>query len=293
MNSFEIYGLAIGANLSYSTASMVFSLYAKRFSSMWINQLKVLVALVAFGTSLYFFEQYAHLAPSSYLLLFLSGFCGLCLGDLFLFRAFTTLGAGRSLVLYSFQPLMLGVYGYFFLAQVFSFNQTLSVICMMICIFIFMLERNKSTGSWDLTSFIWAFLGITLDAIGIMLTRSVYEAEGHLGTFQVNVIRCVGAVVGFLLISPKSYALVYGDFKGLKSKEKSLLLASAFVGCFLSLTMYLAALKHAHVATLTSIAITGPVWVSMLECAYYRRWPNVYLIGAFVFFLTGFYLMIS
>ena len=293
MNSFEIYGLAIGANLSYSTASMVFSLYAKRFSSMWINQLKVLVALLAFGASLYFFESYAHISTNSYLLLFMSGFFGLCLGDLFLFRAFTTLGAGRSLVLYSFQPLMLGIYGYFFLSQVFSINQTLAVICMMICIFIFMLERNKSTGSWDLTSFIWAFLGITLDAIGIMLTRSVYEVEGDLGTFQVNALRCLGAVAGFLLIKPKSYALVFGDFKGLKSGEKSLVLASAFIGCFLSLTMYLAALKHAHVATLTSIAITGPVWVSMLECAYYRRWPNIYLIGAFVFFLTGFYLMVS
>jgi drug/metabolite transporter (DMT)-like permease len=218
---------------------------------------------------------------------------GLCLGDIFLFRAFATLGAGRSLVLFSFQPLMLGIYGYFFLNQIFSLNQTLAVICMIFCICIFMVERNRKTGSWDLKSFLWAFLGITMDAMGVMLTRTAYEFEPSLETFQVNVIRCLGALLGFLLISPKSYAVVLKEVMGLRKREQSLLVGSALCGCFVSLTLYLAALKYAHVGTLTSIAISGPVWVSLLECLYHKRFPNPYLLGAFAFFLTGFYLMVS
>jgi drug/metabolite transporter (DMT)-like permease len=293
LNSLEVYGLAIGSNLSFSTASMVFSIYATRFSSMWINQIKVFTAFVAFAIALMVSKNFVSVGAYPTTLLLLSGLSGLCFGDIFLFRSFATLGAGRSLVLYSFQPLMLGIYGYFFLSQFFSINQTLAVLCMIICIFIFMLERNKSTGSWDVKSFSWAFLGISLDAIGIMLTRSAYEIAPELETFQVNVIRCLGALIGFFLISPKSYAGVFNDFMGLKKREKSLLLASGFFGCFLSLTMYLAALKYAHVGTLTSIAITGPVWVSMLESIYYKKAPNRYLLGAFVFFLTGFYLMLT
>lgn len=292
MSPYEVYGLAIGANLAYSTSSMVFSLYARRFSSMWINQVKVFTAFLAFVLAMLISGRMVPMSGYSTVMLFLSGVAGLCLGDLFLFRAFTTLGAGRSLVLYSFQPLMLGIYGYFFLAQTFSMNQTLAVVCMIICIFIFMLERNQATGSWDIKSFFWAFLGITLDAIGVMLTRSAYESDPNLETFQVNVIRCVGALVGFLLISPKSYLNVAKDVIGLKKRDQSLLFGSAITGCFLSLTMYLAALKYAHVGTLTSIAITGPVWVSLLECVYYKRWPNFYLLAAFSFFLTGFYLMV-
>jgi drug/metabolite transporter (DMT)-like permease len=292
MSTIEVYALAIGANLSYSTASMIFSVYAKRFSSMWINQIKVLLSFIAFLIAMFVSEQFVSLGSASVGYLILSGFAGLCLGDIFLFRAFTTLGPARSLVLYSFQPLMLGLYGYFFLHQVFTTNQTIAVICMVICIFIFMLERNKTTGSWDLKSFIWAFLGISLDAFGVMLTRQAYESNVELQTFQVNVIRCVGALCGFLLISPKSYINVARDFVGLKKREMSLLLGSAIGGCFLSLTMYLAALKYAHVGTLTAIAITGPIWVSLLECLYFRRLPNLYLVGAFCFFLTGFYLMV-
>lgn len=292
MNSLEVYALGIGANLAFSTASMVFSVYAKRFSSMWINQVKVVIAFLCFALAMLVSQKMISIGTYPILLLMLSGLSGLCIGDIFLFRAFATLGAGRSLVLYSFQPLMLGIYGYFFLSQIFSLNQTLAVICMIICIFIFMLERNHSTGSWDMKSFTWAFLGITLDAFGVMLTRSAYELEPGLETFQVNVIRCIGALVGFLLISPKSYLAVFKDVVALRKREISLLMGAAICGCFISLTLYLAALKYAHVGTLTSIGITGPVWVSLLECIYHKRWPNLFLLGAFGFFLTGFYLMV-
>lgn len=225
-------------------------------------------------------------------LLLLSGLAGLCVGDIFLFRAFATLGSGRSLVLYSFEPLLIGLYGYFFLNQIFTLNHTLAVICMIICVFIFMLERNKQSGSWDFKSFMWAFLGIFLDSLGVMLTRSAYEITPGLETFQVNVIRCFGALLGFLLISPKSYLKVASDFKVLLQKDKLLILGAGVCGCFLSLTLYLAALKYAHVGTLASLSITGPVWVALLECVYYRRFPNFYLLSAFAFFLTGFYLMV-
>lgn len=292
MSSFQIYALAIGANLTYSTSSMIFSLYAKRFSASWINQVKVIIAFLAFLLAMLFAGQIVSVTPFVLALLILSGFVGLCAGDIFLFRAFTTLGTARSLVLYSFQPLMLGLYGYFFLGQLFSVNQTLAVMCMMVCIFIFMLERNKTTGLWDLRSFIWAFLGITFDALGVMLTREAYELNPGLETFQVNVIRCLGALLGFLLISPSSYVTVVKDVWSLRKREISLLFTSAICGCFLSLTLYLAALKYAHVGTLTAIAITGPVWVSLLECLYHRRLPNFFLVTAFIFFLTGFYLMV-
>jgi drug/metabolite transporter (DMT)-like permease len=292
LNSFQIYSLAIGANIAFSTASMVFALYARRFSSLWINQVKVATAFLAFVLAMLITGQNATLDLITVTFLLLSGLAGLCIGDLFLFRAYATLGAGRSLVLFSCEPLMLGLYGYFFLGQLFSANQTLSVICMMICVFIFMLERNRLTGSWDLKSFMWAFLGICMDAIGVMLTRSAYEHTPGLETFQVNVIRCIGALLGFLMINPKSYLTVVSDLLTLRKREISLILGASICGCFLSLALYLAALKYAHVGTLTAITITGPVWVAMLESIYYRRLPNFYLLGAFAFFLVGFYLMI-
>jgi drug/metabolite transporter (DMT)-like permease len=292
LNSLQVYILAIGANLTFSTSSMVFTYFAKRFSAMWIAQVKVFIALIAFLVAMAFTGDMASIHPNSLGFLLLSGLVGLCLGDIFLFKAYSTLGASRSLVLFSFEPLLVGIYGFFFLGQIFSLNQTLSVICMIICIFIFMLERNRQLGAWDFKSFGWALLGITLDSIGIMLTRSAYEQSPGLETFQVNAIRCAAAVIGYILISPKSYGRVTKDIFTLTTKQKSLLVGSALFGCFVSLTLYLAALKFAHVGTLTAISITGPIWVSLLECIYHRRLPNPYLVAAFAFFVTGFYLML-
>lgn len=194
--------------------------------------------------------------------------------------------------MFSFEPLMLGLYGYFFLNQVFTINQTLAVMCMVVCIYIFMLERSKLTGNWDVRSFLWAFTGITLDAIGVMMTRSAYEISPDLETFQVNVIRCAGALVGFLIVSPKIYLQFPKDIWNFGYRDKIIIIGASIGGCFLSLALYLAALKYAHVGTLTAISITGPVWVAMLESIYYKKWPNRYLGAAFVFFLMGFYLMV-
>ncbi len=293
LNSFEVYGLAIGANLAYSSASLIYSIYAKRFSSVWINQIKVFTAFVAFVLAMVVTQQFAPVSSTSILLLLLSGLVGLCLGDIFIFKAFTTLGAGRSLVIYSFQPLLLGIYGYFFLSQLFNYQHLTAFLCMLVCVFIFMLERSRAVGHWDLKSFLWAFSGICLDGLGIILTRTAYENDPQLQTFQVNVIRCLGALIGFLLLSPKSFQRLYQDLTQIALKEKTLILSASFVGCFLSLTMYLAALKYAHVGMLTSIAITGPVWVSLLECFYFKKMPGKYLLGAFSFFIIGFYLMIT
>lgn len=293
MSSFLIYALAIGANLAYSSSSMVFSIYARKFNPGWINQVNVTIAGIAFFIAMLISQSYVELNLTAIAFLLLSGFAGLCVGDIFVFRAFTTLGPARSLILYSFQPLLVGVYGYFFLGQVFTSNQTIAVICMMICVFIFMLERNKTTGSWDIRSFVWAGLGISLDAISIMLSREAYEVAPNLEAFQTNFIRCIGAIIAFILISPKSYQVITNDLKVLPKKEISLISGAAFCGCFLSLSMYMTALKFAHVGTLTSISITGPVWVSLLESLYHRKMPNIFLLGAFSFFLFGFYLMVT
>lgn len=293
MSPTQVYGLAIAANLAFSSSSLIFSIYARRFSSWWINQVKVSVAFVAFVIALFSSNQMVSISPTAFALLFMSGLIALCLGDLFLFRAFSTLGAGRTLVIFSFQPLMLGVYGHFFLRQYFTLNQTLSVVCMIICVFIFMLERNKSTGSWDVKSFIWAFVGITLDSMGVMMTRTSFELTPDLQTFQVNVIRCLGALTGLFLLRPKGFLKIAQDLKILSRKELGMLFTACFGGTFLSLTLYLTALKYAHVGTLTSIAITGPVWVSLLECFYYKKMPHPFLWAAFSFFFLGFYLMVT
>ena len=290
MSSSSVYLLALGANFFFSTASLIFSLYAKKFSPWWVNQLKVSIAICLFGLACLYVPT-VDVSYKAIGFLMFSGFIGLCIGDLFLFKAYTTLGAGRSLVLFSFQPLLLGLYGWFFLSQALTLNQGIAVACMIACLFVFILERNKLTGSWDTKSFMWAFTGIFLDASGVMLTREAFEMTQGLDSMQVNFIRCSGALLGFLFIKPKAFITMVGDFVQMKKRESALIVIACVCGTFISLSLYLTALKHAHMASLTAVAITGPVWVSILECFWDKKLPNRYLSTAFALFVLGFYFM--
>jgi threonine/homoserine efflux transporter RhtA len=285
------YFMAMGANLCFGTASIAFSRFAKSHSATWINQLKVSVALFGFLFGFFLFETYTAQPVNGLSYLLISGFIGLFLGDLFLFKAFASLGAARTLVLYSFQPFLLGIYGYLFLSQSLNNYQLLAILCMIACVITFLFERKRKQGHFDLMSFAFAFLGIAFDAIGIMFSRQAYEVSPSLGSFQANATRALGAMIGFFLIRPSSYAALFQDVKKMKPSDRSLAIGACLLGTFISLSLYLKALKTAHVATLTAISITGPVWVSLIEHIRDRSWPNRYLWLAFFLFLAGFALM--
>lgn len=285
------YLLAIGSNILFGTASLTFSRFARSHSATWVNQLKVSVALVGFLLAFLLTESFTHLSWLQHLALLGSGLSGLFLGDYFLFKSFATLGASRTLVLYSFQPFLLGLYGFLFLSQTITYRQIAAIFCMVLCVFTFIWERNRSTGRLDIRGFAFAFTGVIFDAIGVMLSRAAYEGDPLLGAFQANATRAIGALVGFFVLSPLFLRRISSDLIAMRPRDRNQVLMACVFGTFLSLTLYLSALKSAHVATLTAISITSPVWVSLIEHIQMRAWPSRFLWAAFLMFLTGFYLM--
>jgi drug/metabolite transporter (DMT)-like permease len=285
------YFLAIASNLCFGTASVKFSQFAARFGAGWMNQVKVTVALLGFIIGFALFESTTHFTLNSFSLFASSGILGLFLGDWFLFKAFANLGATRTLVLYSFQPFLIGIYGFVFLNQTLSTIQVAAIACMIACVFTFLLERNRNTGSWDLKNFSYAFIGIFFDALGVVLSRQAYEYAPETGSFEANGIRALGAVIAFILFKPNSTIRIVQDIRKMKPNLRMELLGASLLGTFISLTLYLKALKTAHVASLTAISITGPIWVSIIEHVRGRKLPNRYLWIAFTFFLFGFFLM--
>ena len=285
------YLLAIAANLCFGTASLKFAYFSARFSPAWMNQLKVSIALIGFILAFLLTENYAPLSPTGWLSLVGSGVLGLFLGDWFLFQALANLGATRTLVIYSFQPFLIGLYGFLFLSQGLNFWQAFAIVCMIACVFTFLLERNRQVGHWDLKNFSYAFLGIFFDALGIMLSRQAYEGNPNLGSSQANAIRAIAAVLVFLIIRPSSLKIIIHDLKNLAPTERQFAIGASLLGTFLSLSLYLKALKTAHVASLTAISITGPIWVSLIEHVREKKWPSLYLWVAFGFFIAGFALM--
>jgi drug/metabolite transporter (DMT)-like permease len=282
--------LALISNICFASATLIFTHYSRVTSVFWMNMFKCGISVIGCGIALIFIPEIS----TSYgnLLFFVSGVIGLMIGDIFLLKAFTTLGPGRSLVLYGFQPLFLAVAGFYLFSQEIYKEQFLAILFLVGCLIAFSLESRKVTKTWGAKGLLYAMIGVSLDTTGIILTKYGFElTNAHF--FQANFVRSLGAFLGFILLGRFIPIYFVQLFQKLSSKDKKLVIFGSICGTFLSLSLYMAAIKIGHLASISAIAVTGPFTATLLECMIGRKVPSVYLIVAFLLFLVGFFLLIA
>ncbi len=286
--------LALGSTLSFSTSSLVFAEYSRRISALWMNCFKCVVAFAFLAFTIPITTGWHTPSLPSVAGLVLSGFIGLNIGDLFLLNAFARLGAARTLMVFGFQPLFLGIAASLFFSQKFEPRSLIAVIFLIACLVTFALERFRPERVWGLSGLLFALVGVSLDASGVLLSRAAFEHSPHLPPLEGNFYRCFGALLGFALISCFQPIRLFEGYKQLTTiRARALVIAASFAGTYLALLLYLTAIKIGHLASISGIGITGPIFSAALECAIYRRAPSPYLIAAFLFFAGGFYILFT
>src|SRR5688572_5411471 len=128
--------LALGSSLCFATASVVFARFTRETSSAWMNTYKALICLLALALTLLLTSTWNPVAQGPMAALLASGALGLGIGDLFLLLAFARIGASRTLLLFGFQPVILGVGASFLFGQPVEPRQALSIFFFMLCLFI-------------------------------------------------------------------------------------------------------------------------------------------------------------
>lgn len=279
--------LALGANLSFALGSQIFTHYARKFSSSWMNFFKACMGLFCFGVTITVAGSW-HDIPASWVGLFLlSGTIGLGIGDILLLKAFSELGPGRTLIIFSFQPLFLGLMSYFAFDQTMDSRKFLAIFFFILCVGITSLESFRKDRKWQIGGIALAFGGILLDASGLIITRYTFDNNPQITSLEGNFYRCIGAVVFFLLLSRVRPYNILEQFKSLNLKSKGMVFLGGFLGTYLSLALYLHAVQRAHLASLAGIAITGTLFTNILECIIAKKWPSKYLLVSLVFFACG------
>tara|TARA_R110002072_G_scaffold276051_1_gene437306 strand:+ start:32287 stop:33168 length:882 start_codon:yes stop_codon:yes gene_type:complete len=280
--------LALSANLCFALGSQFFTHYSRTIGSIWMNWAKASVALFCFTLYALFFVDHISISVFDFSLLFLSGFLALGLGDIFLLKSFSDLGPGRTLMIFGFQPLILSSAGFIFFNQDMDSSKFWAILFFIICLFIFSLEKFKEDKHWNLKGSLLALAGMILDAVGIIITRSVFDKNPEFSPMEGNIFRCIGAIALFILMTYFYRPLnLIGTLKRLTSRDKLYIILGSVLGTFLSLGFYLNALKLAHLGSLSGIAITGTIFASMFECIHNKKLPSRYLMGAFISFMLG------
>ncbi|MES2962425.1 MAG: EamA family transporter, partial [Bdellovibrionota bacterium] len=136
--------LSLTATLIFATASLVYAEYSRRVSVLWMNCFKACVCMVALTLVVPLIGGFHEITAFSLGALALSGLVGLNIADLFLLTAFTKLGAARTLILFGFQPLIVGIGAYYLFDQPLEGERFLAIVFLIGCLFTFSLERFRA-----------------------------------------------------------------------------------------------------------------------------------------------------
>jgi drug/metabolite transporter (DMT)-like permease len=278
--------------MSFAFGSMFFTHYARKFSSLWMNTFKAVVASWLFLGAVLITTGFHDISILNFGIFFISGFIALGIGDIFLVKAFSLIGPGRTMLLFGFQPVVVGVISYFVFDQGMQANKVVGILFFIMCLLTFSYESFKQKGKWEIHGLAYACLGMFIDGIGIIITRYAFDMNKSLTGFEGNFYRCLGAIVAYIIIRQFRPFAFRANFKSLSIKSRSMVTVGAFFGTFLSLAFYLEAIKTAQLATISGIAITSVIFASLFESIWDKKLPSRYLIGAFSFFTCGMYFIL-
>lgn len=284
---------ALGATLCFSYSSIIFTEFSRKTSPFWMNTFKAFIALIAFWITVFLFNSWVTISPQAIFSLISSGLIGLMIGDIFMLHAMKDLGASRMLMIFGLQPFFLGIGGYFLFGQYFSLLKFAGVVFMLCCLYTISLESYKKSGSWQLRGMILGLVAILLDAAGVFMTKFGFESTPGISSSQVNAIRCVGAILGFLILNLFYYKkeekiTLNPTWKALTRSEKIRIVSGSIGGTYFSLMLYLTAVSKGQLSVVSSVTATGPMFAGIFECVRSKKWPSVYLFIAFIFFICGF-----
>lgn len=288
----EVIMLALGANISFALGAQVFTYYSRSISSVWMNAFKALIAGIAFFILSSFLYSWSEITLNAFVWVFLSGALGLGLGDALLLYSFSRLGPGRTLMIFGFQPLVVGALAFFLFNQQVEGERLYAIIFFILCVLAFGLESYKVNKTWNWVGLACALAGMSLDGVGIVMSRYVFEQHPSIHPFQVSALRCLGAVVALFFFSAARPKRLVESYFLQSNRGKVILVLGPLVGTFLSLACYITALKSAHLASLSGIAITGTLFSTLFEHVWKRSLPGKWFIPGVVFFAIGIFILI-
>jgi drug/metabolite transporter (DMT)-like permease len=286
------YVLTIFANFSFALGSQFFTHYTRKFSSTWMNTFKAMVAAICFLLTILVTGGFSVASVPNFLWFFVSGFIALGFGDIFLLMAFGKIGPGRTMVLFGFHPVVVGVISFFLFGQSVDTTKLWGIAFFIGCLLTFSYESFKLHGKWEISGLFYAFLGMFLDAVGVIITRYAFDFNTDVGQFEGNFYRCVGALCCYFLVRKFRPFSFRQNLKKLNRKSLFYVTLGAFFGTYLSLACYLQAIKTANLASVTAISITSVIFSASIECIWERKLPTKYLWISLIWFAIGMKLLL-
>ncbi len=285
----------------WTITALAFESASKKIGSLSVNLIRLFMAFIFLGTfSLIANGTFVPVGATAHnwIWLSVSGLVGFVIGDLFLFKSYTVIGARISMLIMALAPPMAAFIGWLVMGETMSGQNLLGMFLTIFGIAIVILERKqknpeevygndnlkkKKTSmkfSYPISGLLLALGGAAGQAGGLVLSK--YGMDGY-DTIAATQIRVITGFIGFALI----YTIL-GRWNRLKDALKnksamSRLTLGAFFGPFLGVTFSLMAVKHTSAGIASTIMAIVPVLIIAPAVILFKEKITIKeILGAFI-----------
>ncbi len=255
---------ALAAAIFWTFSSYVFTFAAQRIGTLMLNLLRMFFASILIIITLLLFTDIVIPTNYQFLMLTISGFLGLVIGDTFLFKAYTEVGPRVSSLLMSTNPAMGAVMAYIVFYETLS---PLTIVGMFITLgglAVVVLDKRKGSGTEfriNKKGLIYGFLGAFGQASGLIFAKyALLECE--INFLMATLVRISTSVV---MLIPIMYL-----FKKMKNpirlliedkKAFGLVLLGSVIGPYFGITLSFIAINYAKIGVASTLMSMVPIFI--------------------------------
>lgn len=264
---------ALFTAISWTFSSLTFGKISKEYDTQVANFLRVTIGTIMVGFVCLFGSRHLFLPTDvtweNLKIISLSGFIGMFLGDLFLFKAYNMIGARVTMLIMALSPIIVSIIDFLFLGVTLFPIQIFAILitCLGIILVIFKTEDKKISLGFSVKGLFYAFLATLGQSLGVILTKLGSTTYDSLATSQIRLgvaIFFFGAVV---LYEGKARETI----KMITSKKAlSLLLIGTFFSVF-GIAALIEAFKSANASIASTISSTSPIIMIPCSILFYKE----------------------
>ena len=248
--------------LCWAQNSLVYSYLGKKTGSDAVTHIRLWLAFpIMLLINSFFTGQLfpVNIPLDAFLYIFVSGFFGFFVADLFLFRAFVEIGAREALVVMTTSPIFSLIFSRIMFKETLTFIQISGILIILGGVIWVIIEENTDDQgkSHNFRGIIYALLGALTQAIGLIFAKKGMLDGVH--PVSTNLIRIFAGLIGLLVYSAIK-GNVLKDFRSFKNGKLLLfLLFAVVVGPVLGIILSLYALNWAPVGIVTTLMQVSPI----------------------------------
>lgn len=264
---------ALFTAISWTFSSLTFGKISKEYDTQVANFLRVTIGTIMVGFVCLFGSRHLFLPTDvtweNLKIISLSGFIGMFLGDLFLFKAYNMIGARVTMLIMALSPIIVSIIDFLFLGVTLFPIQIFAILitCLGIILVIFKTEDKKISLGFSVKGLFYAFLATLGQSLGVILTKLGSTTYDSLATSQIRLgvaIFFFGAVVFYEGKARETIKMITSK------RALSLLLIGTFFSVF-GIAALIEAFKSANASIASTISSTSPIIMIPCSILFYKE----------------------